>query len=85
MYLIDNKGNVVSEAVVAGAWKCADGDTVIITVNIANEKVDFTLCFNSDEYGIGGKPLPKEFSLSGGTCTVKSSLQNNGIGVWRIK
>lgn len=82
---LGDKGNVESEMVVAGAWRYRDGkETVIIAVNIANESAPFTLSFDASEYEVADKPLPKEFKLDRGRCTVSDTLEKNGVRVWKI-
>lgn len=83
---LDNKGEIESEAVVSGAWKHREREEIIIiAVNIANEDVSFTLTFDAEEFGVLNKELPKEFSKRDKECTVRATLKNNEIRVWKIK
>jgi hypothetical protein len=83
---LDNKGNIESEAVVSGAWKHREREEIIIiAVNIANENVSFTLNFDAEEFGVLNKELSTEFSKCDKECTIRATLKNNEICVWKIK
>lgn len=82
---LDSTGTIESEMVVSGAWRYRDGkETVIIAVNIANERAPFTLTFDTVEYGIVDKPLPEGFTVDGTHCTANGVLEKDGIVVLRI-
>ena len=81
---LDNRGNIVSESAVAGAWYY-EGETVIIAANIGEEKQSVALQFSVREYNLLGKKLPNGLTLQGDKCTVLANLNKNEIRVWRIK
>ena len=61
--------DVVMEQVCAGAWKYRSGEkTVIFVINIAKEECDYTLSFDSHEYGID------EAALCGAGFTVDGTV-----------
>lgn len=79
------EGEIVSEQIVTGSWMTFDGSkTVIFAVNLSEETADFELTFKASEYGILGKELPKEITVNGDSCTLKSTAERYEVKVFEI-